>query len=246
MIILFIALMWIIRPADAPSAVAGDIEFASGDYPAAVAAYDSLLRTTPDPARIHWRLARVTVCIGDVTDETGKEEVYLKAEAYARACIREDSTVSEGHAWLAAALGNIAMNAGGEQKVKLCNEIKEHLERAITLDPRNDIAWSILGSLYRALGNVSWFERQLANIFLGELPAGGFDDAEKALRQAIGLAPQVIRHHYELATLYRETGRPAQAREEYERAMILPPVLASDPRTQKAARHWIEEMAGDD
>lgn len=242
MVVLLIACCWIWPPADAPASSPGDHEFMVGNYTAAVAAYDSLLLTSQDPARILWRLARVYVCIGDIAEDSLKENAYLKAERYARTCLNNDSTVSEAHAWLAAALGNIAMNAGGKKKVLLCNEIKEHLERAIVLDPGNDIAYSILGSLYMALGNVSWIERQLAYLFLGDLPEGGYEDAEQALLNAVGIAPRVIRHHYELATLYRATGNTPKALQEYSHALALPSVLASDPRTKESARRWLGEL----
>jgi tetratricopeptide (TPR) repeat protein len=244
--LLLLALLTIFPQADRPLSVPGDYEFARGHYPVAVAAYDSLLRSSSDSAEVLWRLARVHICIGDVAEESQKEAAYQKAEGYARACLQADSTNSEGHAWLAAALGNIAVLAGGGRKVKLCTEIKLHLEKAILLDPANDVAYSILGSFYMALGNVSWIERQLAALFLGHLPDGGYDEAETALEHAVFLAPQVIRHHYELATLYRTTGRTRKALEEYQRTVTLPAVLASDCRTQDSARQWLLELSRHD
>jgi tetratricopeptide (TPR) repeat protein len=200
----------------------------------------------PDSAAVLWRLARVYVCIGDVEEEHRKEEQYRKAESMARACIRVDSTRSDGHAWLAVALGSIAMRAGGKEKVQLCTEIKLHLDSAIALDSSNDVAYSILGTFYMALGNVSWIERQLAAVFLGRLPDGGYEEAERSLTHAVSLAPRVIRHRYELATLYRITGRTQRALEEYRRTVALPPILASDPRTLEEARKWIVELRSAD
>jgi len=89
----------------------------------------------------------------------------------------------------AAALGNIAMFEGSKGKVRLCNEIKQELDRALDLDSLDDVAYSIMGSFYLALGKVSWIERQLASVFLGSLPDGGFEEAEAALRRAIAIAP---------------------------------------------------------
>ncbi len=239
---LLLTLLGVCPHADLPETVPGDQEFTAGHYEAAVAAYHSVLRTSSDSAGVFWRLSRVYVCIADVAVGDRKEALYRQAETYARACVHADSLNSNGYAWLAASLGNLAMLAGSEEKVRLCREIKCHVDRAIELDPANDVAYSILGSFYMALGNVSWFERQLASIFLGGLPDGGFEDAEKALQKAIGLAPNVIRHHYELATLYRVTERAEEAIEEYERVIGLPALVASDPRTQDDARRYLRDL----
>ena len=224
----------------------GDMEFAEGRYPAAIAAYDSTLRATADSAKIFWRYARVHICQGDVAEKDQREGLYRLAVEEARISVRLDSSQGEGHTWLGASLGSIAMYEGSKSKVQLCTEIKDQLEKAIAINPRDDVAYSILGTFYMTLGNVSWLERQLARMFLGRLPDGGYDEAEAALLKAIALAPDVIRHHSELATLYRLRERTAEARVEYEKTVSLQPVLASDPRRQKAAQHWLETMEKED
>ena len=224
--------------------IPGDEAFARGEYTTAITQYDSMLALPTDSACIYWRLARVSVCMGDAAPDHRRESLYRRAETYARMSLRIDSMSSGGHTWLAAALGNIAMFVGGKTKVRLCNEIKRHLDRAIALDSTDDVAYSILGSFYIALGNVSWFERQLAAIFLGSLPEGGYEEALGALEKAIELAPRVIRHHFELATLYRAMGRNNDALREYEVTVQLSPVLSSDPRMQERAKEWISQLGG--
>jgi len=126
--------------------------------------------------------------------------------------------------------------------VKLCRLIKQELDRSIRLNPVDDIAYSILGSFYMALGNVSWIERRLAAIFLGTLPEGGYDESESALKKAIALAPGVIRHHSELGTLYMEQDRYREALEEFHLAATLPVLLASDERTRLSAARMIKNL----
>lgn len=220
----------------------GDQEFAVRNYPLALAVYDSALTTSKDSAGVLWRLARVYVCIADVAPEDRRLELYQKAEACAVRSISADSTKSEGYTWRAAALGNVAMFEGSKAKVRLCTVIKQELDRAIALNPRDDIAFSILGSFYRALGNVSWFERQLAALFLGDLPEGGYDESERALRQAITLAPRVIRHHFELGMLYQELNRDEEALAEYRQVLALPLFLASDAARQLSASRFVEDL----
>jgi len=225
---------------------AGDREFTSLHYPSAVSIYDSLLASAPDNADILWRLARVHVCLGDITPRDQREPLYRKAEAYARRAIQANSVNGFGYTWLAAALGNIAMYEGSKTKVKLSHEIKEKLDRAIALNRGDDIAYSILGSFYRALGNISWIEKQLANIFLGSLPDGGYEEAESSLKEAIRLAPNVIRHRHELGMLYFDMDREEDALQEFREAVHLPLTLASDRRRIERMKERLAELGQSD
>jgi len=218
-----------------PSLERGDEEFARRQYPLAEAYYDSALSTSADSADALWRLARLYVCMADVAPEDQALPLYRLAEAYAYRCIQADSMKPEGHTWRAAAMGNIAMAEGGETKVSLCHAIKRELDCSIGLNPFDDIAHSILGTFYMALGGVSWFERQLAAIFLDRLPEGGYEESERALKTAIALAPGIIHHHFELGRLYMEQDRYQEALEEFRLVGTLPVVLASDERTQRSA-----------
>ena len=221
----------------------GDEEFARIHYQLAEAIYDSALSTSTDPADVLWRLARVYVCKADVSPSAQRLALYRLAEAFAQRCIVADSLKSEGHTWRAAALGNIAMFEGGKTKVRLCYSIKKELDCSIRLNPVDDIAYSILGSFYMALGNVSWIEHQLAAAFLGTLPDGGYDEAERALKKAIALSPNVIRHHFELGDLYMQQNRNREALEQFRKVISLPVLLASDRRTQHSAGGLIKELS---
>lgn len=222
--------------------MAGDAEFSRRDYARAEAIYDST-RRSPDSTQSLWRLARLYVCMGDVAREDAREGLYRKAAEYARRSIVADSSLAPGHTWRAAALGNLAMFEGGKTKVQLCHEIKAELDKAIALDPTDDIAYSITGSFYLALGNVSWIERQLAALFLGSLPPGGFPEAEAALKRAVVLAPGIVRHRYEMGLLYVAMDRELDAREEFHITTTLPSVLASDDHTKQLAQEWFDRLA---
>jgi tetratricopeptide (TPR) repeat protein len=222
----------------------GDQEFAGRDYGLALAIYDSALTTSGDSAAVLWRLARVVVCIADVSPENEQLDLYRRAEAYAVRSILCDPTRSEGHTWRAAALGSMAVFEGSKAKVRLCTVIKQELDRAIELNPQDDIAFSILGSFYRILGDVGWFERQVAAVFLGKLPEGGYPESERALKQAIALAPGIIRHHFELGILYQEMDRHEEALEEFKLVLSLPLLLSSDTRRQLTAAKLVKEITG--
>ena len=227
-------LSFIVAFAFAHDSSVGDEAFFRIDYPTAIAAYEHNVQSYPGDAEIFWRLARVYVCMGEVKDNDEAETLFLKAEAYARTCIRLDSSNAEGHTWLAAALGYSALNAGMKEQLRLTNELQAEIDKALALNPHNDAAYSIRGSLYRTLGNLGWLQRQLATLLLGSVPPGGFEEAEVALKHAIAYAPDVMRHHYELGVLYLDWDRTDEAKKELEIAVTLPVRVAIDrPRLAK-------------
>ena len=211
-----------------PSILSGDEAFFKIDYSSAIAVYETGLRQWPDDPHLLWRLARACVCMGEVAPANDRDMLFQKAERYALRCIIADSTRPEGHTWRAAALGYIALHAGMKDQVRLSRELVKETDIALALNPRDDAAYSIRGSFYRALGNVGWLQRQLAAIFVGSVPDGGFEQSEDALKQAIAIAPEVMRHHYELAVLYIDWGRREEARAFLQHAATLPVRVAID------------------
>lgn len=218
----------------------GDAAFLRMEYAEAVRQYDSVLHVIAPHPDLLWRIARAHIAMGDVTEGAERIEHYNAAVEYSRHCVALDSTSADGYAWLAASLGSIAMDAGSKQKVRLANDIKRSLDRAVALDPKNDVAWSILGTFYRSLGGIGWIERRLADLLLGTLPPGGYEESERAFLRAVELAPQTVRHRFELALLYEATDRPALAAQEYRQCLLLPPQMSSDRRRQAEARKWLE------
>jgi tetratricopeptide (TPR) repeat protein len=136
----------------------------------------------------------------------------------------------------------MAVFEGSKAKVRLCTVIKQEFDRAIELNTRDDVAYSNVGSFYMILGNVSWLERRLGSLFLGALPEGGYVESERALKQAVALAPGVIRHHVELGVLYQEQDRNEEALEQFKHVLSLPLVLVSDGGRQFFATRLIEDL----
>ena len=218
-----------------PEAISsGDEAFVRIDYPAASALYEGALPEHPGEPDLLWRLARVSVCMAEVAEADTRDRLLSLAEGYARRCISADSMRGEGHTWLAGALGYLALDAATERKLAISRELQHEAERAVELNPGDDVAWSILGSFYRALGNVGWLERALASLFVGSVPGGGYSEAESALRKAVAIAPDIMRHHYELGILYMDMGRKDEARRSLEKGAALPVRTAIDrPRLAK-------------
>jgi tetratricopeptide (TPR) repeat protein len=124
----------------------------------------------------------------------------------------------------------------------MSREIMALTDTALALNPHDDVVYSIRGSFYHALGNVGWVKKNLAALFLGSVPPGGYAESEAALRKAIELAPQVMRHQYELAILYIDWGREEEAVEVLRRAAQLSVQVASDVPRLKKVRSLLRDL----
>ncbi len=219
----------------------GDSCFRVQDYAGAMMLYTEHLGKERDDAEGNWRLARAAICAGDVSAGPEQELLYRKALAASTRAVGIDSLNSNAHCWYAVSLGYIALFEGSRTKVEYCRRIQRSLERAIALDPASDVAYSVLGTFYRMLAKVSWVERQLADLLLGGLPAGGYAEAERMLKRAVLLAPAILRHQYELGLVYYETGRTEQGNAVFRTALKFPRTLASDDERIAAIQQKLKQ-----
>jgi tetratricopeptide (TPR) repeat protein len=220
--------------------VEADAAFRRIDYHAALSAYLVAFQESPENTEGLWKLARIHVLMAEVATGEDQGELLKQAEAYARLCISLDSTVSDGYTWLAASLGYQALAAGSAKKLEFAQGLLEESAMAIELNPNDDVAYSIRGSFFRALGNASWFEKGIAQLFFGDVPDGGYEESEAALQHALLLAPEIMRHHYELGVLYIDMGRDEEAEAALRHAQSLPVRIASDWPRLETIRELLE------
>jgi tetratricopeptide (TPR) repeat protein len=202
----------------------GDYYFNLMRYKDAIAWYN----LDSSKAEAQWKIAKAYVCHGDKSTTTDKEMHYKLAVTAAKRCIQIEETNSNGHTWLAAALGNTAMYEGSKTKVMLATQIKAELLRAIALNPNDDIAYSILGSFYREVANISWLEKKLALTFIGKIPDGTFQDSKNAFDKSIALNPTLMRNWYELGLLYIYWDKDAEAKTAFLKAQTCAVLIWSD------------------
>ncbi len=202
----------------------GDKYFGLMRYRDAIAWY----KLDSTKAEAQWKIAKANICYGDIALKAEKEIYFRAAEKAANQCLSIEPQNSNGYTWRAAALGNVAMYEGSTARVKLCSSIKADVEKAIQLNPKDDIAYSIQGSLYREIGNISWFEKQLAMTFIGKIPDGGYVESEQSFNKAIAINPGLMRHWYELGLLYEYWNKNEQAIAAYEHAKTCQVLIASD------------------
>lgn len=193
----------------------------------------------PRNAELLWRLANSWINEGDALEGAKAEACYRRAIACAEEAVAADASNANAHAMHAAALGSLAMFAGGREKVRLTHRIREALDRALALDADNQIAHTIYGTWHREVADVGWIERKLANLLLGGLPDGSFDDAVRHFKAAIRRDPTILRHHCELGMTYEAMDRPDLAAASYRTALTCRDSWSTDQRRRTAMRKFL-------
>lgn len=132
-----------------------------------------------------------------------------------------------------------------QTKVNYSRRLKEETERAVALDPRQDLAYHMLARWHREVSEVNFLLRSIAKLVYGGLPKGTLAEAQANLERAIALAPGRIIHRHQLALTLIAMGRNNEAIEQLQRCLSLEPVDADDAEAkQEAAQHLKKLEAG--
>ena len=225
---------------------AADHAFKSLQYEAADSLYNVVIQDGKESAALYWKLARLNITIAEAIPPGEREKrmpYYSKAVEYGRKAVQLDENNASAHTWLAAALALKADKIGSKEKLNRAAEIKRELDKALALNPNDDVAWSMLGSYNFEVSKIGWFSRMMGNTFVGQMPKGSRDEAEKNFKKAISLNPRVIRHYHELALLYLEENRKPEALNALRMAATKPVLMKSDTRRLREIKRLIARLS---
>ena len=175
-------------PSDYPSSLERDLSVLQSELATEGPTVDRLLQTS-----------ELYVNIADdlFDDETRKRLAYEAAAEMAKRALMADERNAQGHFLYAAALGSAERLKGIAAAGLVLGEIKQHVRRAIELNPAHAPALQMMGGLCAEL---PW------------LLGGSEKEAESYLRRAIAADERYTNAHLILARLLIKQGRSAAAR----------------------------------
>ena len=112
----------------------------------------------------------------------------------------------------------------------------------MTLDPRNDLAWHVLGAWNYELANLNPVLRAIAKLIYGTIPSASNDDAIAAFKKAIELNPRRVGNWVEIGRTYIELGKKTEAKTALEKAITLPDRMRDDPEAKDRARTALKRL----
>jgi tetratricopeptide (TPR) repeat protein len=222
----------------------GDAAYAAFDHAGAEQQYRLALTTESTNFEAAWKLCRALIDLGEKSpDKFARKRLYEEAVATARRAVDLAPDSATGYVFLSIALGRLALESGNRDKLSLAYEIRENAEKALALDPLNDLAWHVLGRWHYQIISLSWIERNLARLLLGGIPKdASLDSAIESFEKAVQIRPEVVAHWVELGKCYLKKGDKTKAREAFRRALGLTVKDSDDPQYQAEAQQLLEKL----
>ena len=149
---------------------------------------------------------------------------------------------SEAQLSPAISYGKMVAIQGMKEQTEASRRIKDAVDKAIRLDPNNDLAWHVLGRWNRVLAGVSGAKRALASLLYGELPAGSNAEAVVCFQRAIQINPNRLMHYIELGQVYAQMGKSADARRVIVQGLAMPDVEKDDPEIKRRGRETLAKL----
>ncbi|MCR4409440.1 MAG: hypothetical protein QHH43_03405 [Candidatus Saccharicenans sp.] len=227
----------------------GDEYYSKWEDQKALDEYLKALEVEPKNYEALWKAARGYVDVADLMTGTGKEvekqkfEMYAKAERYARQAISVNPNDTWGHFFLSAALGKKVLMLGKKEQIDASKQVRTAVDKAIELDPNNDLAYHALGRWHRRMAEIGGAKRALGSLIYGSIPKGSMEESEKWLKKAVELKPDYINHHLELGRTYVAMKKYDLARQEFNRCLELPEASAKDKQLKEEAREELANLA---
>lgn len=178
----------------------------------------------------------------DTRDKAERRRIGNIALDYAKRAVAADAGNARAQLALAISYGRVAPYLDNKTKIAYSKLVKLHVDKALTLDPRNDLAWHVLGAWHYELADLSPVMRTIAQLIYGKLPAASNEEAVKAFTKAVELNPQRVGNHVELGRALAAAGRKAEARAALEKGLSLPNRQRDDPETKERARAALKKL----
>jgi len=140
-------------------------------------------------------------------------EQYKHMEYLAKKSLRLDSTNAQSHYAYAFSIAVISEYASHKQQIAIAGIMKSELDKCLKMDPRQAGAYHLLGRWFDKLAGFNSVEKLAVKVLYGtSLPEGTYAQAAAAYEKAILYEPDYILHQYELAFVYHQMGKDADAK----------------------------------
>jgi len=211
---------------------AGDELYAKFDDAGAMVQYEKAAKLEPANYEALWKTSRAYLDVGDrMNPKTKAEEgqrikLYLTSEDYAKKAVKANPNDTWGHFFDSAAMGMHALQLSQKQQVAMSKQVKLEIDKAIELDPKNDLAYNALGQWHRTMAEIGGVSRFFGSILFGSIPKGSYDESAKAFLKGIEIRSSYSNHHLELGRTYLDMKKKDLAAKEFQIA-VDSPILTS-------------------
>ena len=226
----------------------GDEYYAQFNDQKALEEYLAAAQAEPENYEALWKTARAYFDLGDLMDpkdESAKEkqrQFFTESLGYARKAVRANPNDTWGHFFVSAAQGKYVLTKGKKEQINASKTIKAEIEKAIELDPNNDLAYHAMGIWHRTMADIGGAQRFLGGMIYGSIPKGTNEESERNLQKAITLKPDYTNHHLELGRTYLAMKKYDLAKQEFQKTLELPNSTSKCDTYKKEAQAELDAL----
>jgi tetratricopeptide (TPR) repeat protein len=182
----------------------------------------------------------------EVLDRNDKKRVeyFERAAELSRDLINNHPDSDIGYAYLAYSLGSITRDVPFYKKISVAKEIKKSIDKSLSLNNKNHLAWFVAGMYYRESSKINGLQRKLAEKYLSDIMEGAsFEKAIECFQKAISLNKDSIQYRYELAKTFQDIGNKEIALQEYKRVLAIQANEKKDIIYQNKAKKQLKKIS---
>ena len=177
--------------------------------------------------------------MSEASEKNEKIRLGEIALSYAHRAVKVAPDSADAEVAVAISGGKLLPLVGLQEQIAESRSIKAAADRAIALDPRNDLGWQVLGRWYLGMAELNPIKRAIVQLAYGKLPPAHYEDAKACFEKAIALNPNRLLHYVELGRAYADMGKPAEARKNLLKGLSMPSTEKDDPETKEQARRLL-------
>jgi tetratricopeptide (TPR) repeat protein len=147
---------------------------------------------------------------------------------YAKKAVHAAPDNADAHVCLSIAYGKMTDFTDNKTKMEYSKVVKSEAEKAVALNPQNDLALLILARWNFDMATLNPVLKVIAQTLYGQLPPASKELAIEYFQKAIAAAPEKIIHHAEYAEALESMGKTKEARAEWLKVKQLKPTNAED------------------
>lgn len=209
----------------------------------ALQAYTAVLKREPSNIEALCRASELCTTLGRRQEAKEKQkDYYERGQQLAVRALKANPDYAEANFAMAIALGRIAQNASGDDKIKAVKDIRGYANRCIQLDPNNYKGYHVLGKWHFEVSDLSALEKWLVKVTYGALPKASLDDAIACYEKSRQLNPAFLLNYLELAKSYERKDDPKKARAFIEQMLKLPPNSSDDLKIKQLGRELLDDL----
>ncbi|KAL5008165.1 hypothetical protein ScPMuIL_013746 [Solemya velum] len=188
-------------------------------------------------AEYHWRLGKASYMLGQIEGARGnavrRKELLYESKDLSDTAVALNNSSANAHKWYAITLGSIGEFEGMQDKIKNGYIFKDHIKRAIELNPTDPSNHHLLGRWCYGVYMLTWLERKAAAALFATPPTSTAEEALANFIEADRLNPGKWKENLLYAgKCYLELGNATEAVKWLQRANVLPSVSQDDKTAQ--------------